>query len=168
MPKTAARAGGRRDWQTDCWRNTAVWACLEHCPPCESGKSLLALQGLGGHSPPHGNSPLLGVLRAASPPCWFTHSPDTVCQAQCWALGTAMTMRRETGNRKERHTQAWVAQSVERPTSARATISQSVGSSPALGTVLTEPGACFRFCVSLSLSLPLPCSCPVCFLVSQK
>ena len=69
-----------------------------------------------------------------------------------------MTMRRETGNRKERHTQAWVAQSVERPTSARATISQSVGSSPALGTVLTEPGACFRFCVSLSLSLPLPCS----------
>ena len=32
---------------------------------------------------------------------------------------------------------AWVAQSVERPTSAQVMISQSVGSSPTLGSVLT-------------------------------
>ena len=32
---------------------------------------------------------------------------------------------------------AWVAQSVERPTSAQAMISRSVGSSPASGSVLT-------------------------------
>ena len=34
---------------------------------------------------------------------------------------------------------AWVAQSVERPTSAQVMISHSVGSSPALGSVLTAP-----------------------------
>ena len=50
---------------------------------------------------------------------------------------------------------AWVAQSVERPTSAQVMISQFVGSSPTSGSVVTawslEPGACFGFCVSLSL-----------------
>ena len=49
----------------------------------------------------------------------------------------------------------WVAQSVEHPTSAQIVVSQFVCSSPALGSVLTnssEPGACFRFCVSLSPS----------------
>ena len=48
---------------------------------------------------------------------------------------------------------AWVAQSVERPTSAQVMISQFVGSSPASGSVLmacSEPGACFGFCVSFS------------------
>ena len=49
---------------------------------------------------------------------------------------------------------AWVAQSVERPTSAQVTVSQFVDLSPASGSVLTacsEPGACFGFCVSFSL-----------------
>ena len=48
---------------------------------------------------------------------------------------------------------AWVAQSVERPTSAQVMISQVVGSSPASGSVLTaqslEP-ALDPACVSLS------------------
>ena len=44
-----------------------------------------------------------------------------------------------------------MAQSVRHPTSTQVMISQFVGSSPASSSVLTEPGACFRFCVSLSL-----------------
>ena len=52
---------------------------------------------------------------------------------------------------------AWVAQSVERPTSAQVTISQSVSSSPASGSVLTarslEP---VSDSVSPSLSDPPP------------
>ena len=52
---------------------------------------------------------------------------------------------------------AWVAQSVEPPTSAQVMISRVVSSSPALGFVLTaQPGACFGFCVSLPLSAPPP------------
>ena len=42
----------------------------------------------------------------------------------------------------------WVAQAVERPTSAQVTVSRFVSSSPASGSVLTnslEPGACFGF-----------------------
>ena len=48
---------------------------------------------------------------------------------------------------------AWVAQSVkvERPTSTQVMISRFVSSSPASGSALTEPGACFGFGVSLSL-----------------
>ena len=48
---------------------------------------------------------------------------------------------------------AWVAQSVEHPTSAQVMISQLMSSSPAIGLCAdsSEPGACFRFCVSLSL-----------------
>ena len=53
---------------------------------------------------------------------------------------------------------AWVAQSVERPTSAQVMISRSVSLSPASGFVLTtqslEPAS---DSVSPSLSLPLPC-----------
>ena len=60
---------------------------------------------------------------------------------------------------------ASVPQSVESLTSAQVTISQFVGSSPTLGSVLTaqslEPAS---DSVSLSLSLPLPHSCSV----SQK
>ena len=44
---------------------------------------------------------------------------------------------------------AWVAQSVECPTSAQVMISRSMSSSPCADS--SEPGACFRFCVSLSL-----------------
>ena len=65
---------------------------------------------------------------------------------------------------------AWVAQSVEHPTSAQVMISWSVGSSPALGSVLTaqslEPASDsaapslsapppLMLCLSLSLSLAL-------------
>ena len=48
---------------------------------------------------------------------------------------------------------AWVAQSVDPLTLAQVMISQLVGSSPVSGSVLSEPGSCFRFCVSLSLCL---------------
>ena len=52
---------------------------------------------------------------------------------------------------------AWVAQSVQRPTSARVMISRFVGSSPVSGSALTarspEPAS-----DSVSPSLPLPCS----------
>ena len=57
---------------------------------------------------------------------------------------------------------AWVAQSVEPPTSAQVMISRLVGSSPTSGSVQTaqslEPAS---DSVSPSLSLPLPCSCSV-------
>ena len=57
--------------------------------------------------------------------------------------------------REERGT--WVAQSVKRPTSSQVTISRSVSSSPASGSVLTaqslEPAS---DSVSLSLSLSAP------------
>ena len=62
---------------------------------------------------------------------------------------------------------AWVAHSVGHPTSAQVMISQSMSSSPTLGSVLTAqsleptPGS-----VSSSLSLLLPRSCS--FSVSQK
>ena len=48
---------------------------------------------------------------------------------------------------------AWVAQLVERLTSAQVMISRLVSSSPTSGSGADslEPGACFGFCVSLSL-----------------
>ena len=62
---------------------------------------------------------------------------------------------------------AWAAQLVKCPTLAQVMISQSVGLSPALGSVLTvwslEPAS---DSVSPSLSLPLPHSCS--FSISQK
>ena len=64
---------------------------------------------------------------------------------------------------------AWVAQSVERPTSAQVMISQSVGSSPVLGSVLTarslEPAS---GSVSPSLSLSASPLLTVCLSLSQK
>ena len=57
---------------------------------------------------------------------------------------------------KKKNRGTWVAQLVERLTSAHVMISRSVSSSPASGSVLTaQPGARFGFCVSLSLSLSL-------------
>ena len=63
---------------------------------------------------------------------------------------------------------AWVAQSVERPTSAQVTISRFLSLSPVLGSLLTaqslEPASdsgspslslCLSVSVSVSLSLPL-------------
>ena len=64
---------------------------------------------------------------------------------------------------------AWVAQLVEPPTSAQVMISQSVGSSPALGSVLTaqslEPAL---VSVSPSLSAPPPLVLSLSFSVSRK
>ena len=63
------------------------------------------------------------------------------------------TFLETTGNRG-----TWVAQSVKPPTSAQVLISQLVNSRPVSG-LCTEPGACCKFCVSLSLSTPPgPCS----------
>ena len=60
------------------------------------------------------------------------------------------------------HRGAWVAQSVERPTSSQVMISRSVSSSRPSGSVLTaqslEPAS---DSVSPSFSLSLPCSCSV-------
>ena len=54
---------------------------------------------------------------------------------------------------------AWVAQSVERPTSAQVMISRSVSSSPASGSVLTAEGLePASDPVSPSLSAPPPLS----------
>ena len=52
----------------------------------------------------------------------------------------------------------WGAQSVKRSTSVPVMISQLVSSSPDVGLCADspEPGACFRFCVSLSLSASPP------------
>ena len=62
---------------------------------------------------------------------------------------------------------AWVAQSVKRPTSARVMISQLVGSSPLSGSVLPaqslEPAS-----DSLSPSLSAPPPLMLCLCLSQK
>ena len=50
----------------------------------------------------------------------------------------------------------WVAQSVERPTSAQVTISRSVSSSPASGSVLTLGAWSLLWSLCLPLCLPLP------------
>ena len=52
---------------------------------------------------------------------------------------------------------AWVAQSVERPTSAQVMISQFVGSSPTSGSVLTARSLEPALDSVSPLSLPLPC-----------
>ena len=54
---------------------------------------------------------------------------------------------------------AWVAQSVKRLTSGQVTAQVMISRFASLSTALgcagsSEPGACFRFCVSLSLSAP--------------
>ena len=63
---------------------------------------------------------------------------------------------------------AWVAQSVERLTSAQVMTSPFLGSSPTSGSVVTAQGLePVLDSVSPSLSLPLPCSCPVSFSLSK-
>ena len=57
---------------------------------------------------------------------------------------------------------AWVAQSVECPTSAQVMISQFVSSSPASGSVLAAWSLLGVPFLSLSLSLPLPLSHGLC------
>ena len=63
-------------------------------------------------------------------------------------------------------TGTWVAQSVQRPTSARVMISPFMSSSPALGSVQT-PQSLEPASDSVSLSLPLPYLCSV-FLCLSK
>ena len=62
---------------------------------------------------------------------------------------------------------AWVAQSARRPTSAQVMISQSVSSSPTLGSMLTaqdlKPAS-----DSVSPCLPLLCSCSVSLCLKNK
>ena len=69
--------------------------------------------------------------------------------------------------KERRYRGAWVAQSVERPTSAQVMISRSVGSSPASDSGLTaqslEPAS-----DSVSLSLPAPPSHSVSLSLSQN
>ena len=80
-------------------------------------------------------------------------------------LAQKQAHRSREQNRKPRG--AWVAQSVERPTSAQVMISQFVSSSPASGSVLTaqdlEPAS---DSVSPSLSAPPPLM--LCLSLSQK
>ena len=52
----------------------------------------------------------------------------------------------------------WVAQSVKRPTSAQVTISRSVSSSPASGSVLMAQSLLGLLSLSSSLSVPYPLS----------
>ena len=66
---------------------------------------------------------------------------------------------------------AWVAQLVERPTSAQVMISQFVGLSPALGSVPTAQSlesASDSVSPCLSLPLPLLCSLSLSLFLSQK
>ena len=46
---------------------------------------------------------------------------------------------------------AWVAQSVERPTSAQVMVSQFMGSSPTLGSLLSAQSLLWILCLSLSV-----------------
>ena len=61
---------------------------------------------------------------------------------------------------------AWLAQSVEHPTSAQVMISQFVGSSPASGSVLTLKAWSLLQILSLSLSAPPPLT--LCLSLSLK
>ena len=61
---------------------------------------------------------------------------------------------------------AWVAQSVERLTSAQVMISPSVSLSPASGSVLTAGAGAWSLsqilCLPFSLTLPASCSVSLC------
>ena len=63
---------------------------------------------------------------------------------------------------------AWVAQSVERLTSAQVMISRFVSSSPALGSVLTAQSLDPASDSDLPLSLPLPYLCSISLCVKNK
>ena len=62
--------------------------------------------------------------------------------------------------KKKRLWGAWGARSDKCPTWAQVMISRSVSFKPHVGLCAdsSEPGACFRICVSLSLTLPHSCS----------
>ena len=111
--------------------------------PGMEGSSCLAPAGHGAHSGWH-----------CPPP---NSAPEAdLCQDPCPAKDKQMKGACVSSLKKERRG-AWVAQSVERPTSAQVMISQLVGSNPASGSVLTaqslEPAS---DSVSPSLSAPSP------------
>ena len=56
----------------------------------------------------------------------------------------------------------WVAQSVKRPTSGHDLAVREFEPHVGLCADRSEPGACFRFCVSLSLTLPRSCFVSLC------
>ena len=86
-----------------------------------------------------------------SPLLWVMFSESLHCQE----FNIRMSVARQW-NRKTAALGTWVAQLVKRLTSAQVMFARSVSWSPASGSVLTaQPGACFRFCVSLSLC-PFP------------
>ena len=70
-------------------------------------------------------------------------------------------------NKKNEYRGTWVAQSVERPTSAQVRISRSMSSSPALGSGLMAQSL-VPASDSVSPSLPLPRSCSVSFCLKNK
>ena len=84
---------------------------------------------------------------------WFTATKNL--QEPNQAIGTQRGLAKKTDAWRG----AWGAQLVKRPTLAQVMVSQSVGSSPASGSVLAarslEP-ASDSVSPSLSLSLPLP------------
>ena len=81
-------------------------------------------------------------------PAW-----DSLCPSSARALSLSLSLSLKIN----KHQGPWVAQLVKHPTSTQVMISQFVGSSPVLGSVLTaqslEPAL---DSVSVSLSLPLP------------
>ena len=80
---------------------------------------------------------------------------ELLCEALGWSLGSYGHLLHGSVSKKKKGGGAWVAQSVERPTSAQVMISRFVSSSPASGSVLLawalEPAS---DSVSPSLSTP--------------
>ena len=106
---------------------------------------------------------------------WRHHNYITL-QAilHCYSHRDSMVLaQKQTHRSMEQNRGAWVAQSVGRLTLAQVMISQLSGFEPCVGLCadISEPGACFRFCVSLSLStlcLPsLPPSLTFCLSLSK-
>ena len=94
-------------------------------------------------------------------PVWteVTFLPLTSCVIWASVSHLYIPQNQETGLKATTFWGAWVAQSVECPTSAQVMIAHFVSSSPTSDSVLTaqslEPAS---DSVCVSLSLPLPCS----------
>ena len=89
------------------------------------------------------------------------HRPRTNNPKICMEPDKTLNNQSNVEKEKQSWRGAWGAQSVKCPTLAQVMISHSLGLAPCRALCChnsSEPGACFRFCVSLSLSLPLSCS----------
>ena len=83
--------------------------------------------------------------------CWKATTPmNLLIVYGCYSLRLLPSRIKDALGKTAQERGAWVAQSVRRPTSAHVMISRSVGS-VGLCADRSEPGACFRFCVSPSL-----------------